>query len=162
MLAERRYTTLTSIFSRGLDISGGNHEYRERELRRGHTRGRYLLRQLPVDGRDEFALRRPRRGATTPTQNPRESGTAIGMPAPHFDSPRRFEDAFTQHCSPGPYLPTIVVTASSIEFPFTAISFVPRRVRHHFHERASASCFVAAKILSAACYDDPRFRMFQR
>jgi len=120
------------------------------------------LRQLPVDGRDEFALRRPRRGATTPTQNPRESGTAIGMPAPHFDSPRRFEDAFTRHCSSGPYLSTItaVVAASSIEFLFTAISFVPRRVRRHFHERAPF-LFVAAEILSAACYD-PRFRMSQR
>jgi len=53
-----------------------------------YARVRYLLRRPPPppDRRDEFAPRRPRRGATTPTQDPRVSGTAAGMPAPHFDS----------------------------------------------------------------------------
>lgn len=114
---------LTTISSdRGSD--GGSIEnpeyYREREegeRERGYggiyARGRYLLRRPPTDGRDEFAPRCPRRGATTPTQGSRVSGTAAGMPAPHFDSSPRVEDTFTHGRPLGPYLPTVVVAESS-------------------------------------------------
>lgn len=125
-------TSITISSDRGSDGSSiENPEYcckrgseRKRSYGGTYARGRYLLRRPPTDGRDEFAPRCPRRGATTPTQGSWVS--AAGMPAPHFDSSPRVEDAFTHGRPLGPYLPTVVAAESSRSSFLWCLPFVSR------------------------------------